>query len=65
MDGPHVIVSKTIVVSSLKIVFVLVNSLEPGKILYDVAFHLGLPCFFKVGMYKSLLHKGLLSLKLS
>ena len=42
----QVIISKNIVFLSLKIGFVLANSVDPDEMLYYVAFHQGLHCLF-------------------
>ena len=42
IKGPQVIISKNIFFLSLKIDFVLVNSVDPNEMLHNAAFHLGL-----------------------
>ena len=45
IEGSQVIISKDCI--SLKIFFVLANSVDPGEMLHYAAFHLGLHCLPK------------------
>ena len=49
IEWSHVIISKNIKIGflSLKIVFVLANSVDPDDMLHNAAFHMGLHCFPK------------------
>ena len=47
IEGPQVIISTKIVFLSLKIYFVLANSVDPDEMLQYAAFHLGLHCLSK------------------
>ena len=47
IEGLHVILSKNIILLSMKIDFALASSADPNKIPHNAAFHLGLPCFSK------------------
>ena len=48
IEGSPIIISKIrIVFLSLKIVFVLANSVDPDEMLHHAAFHLGLHCLPK------------------
>ena len=44
IEGSQVIISNKIVLFSLKIILVLVNSVDPDERLHYAAFHLGLYC---------------------
>ena len=47
IEGLHVIFCKQIVILSLKIIFVLANSVDPNEMPHNAAFHLGLHCMPK------------------
>ena len=47
IEGSQIIISTKIVFLSLKISFVLVNSVDPDEMMHYAAFHLGLHCLSK------------------
>ena len=47
IEGSQVIISKNIIFLSLKIDFVIANSVDPDEMPHYVAFHLGLQCSSK------------------
>ena len=60
IKGSQVILSKQFIFLSLKINFVLANSVDPDEMTHYAAFHLGLHCFQKYSFTRCLVLKGLI-----